>query len=81
MNGLNVGLESKHTANASVLPTENGYRLTIPSGNQNRYRLAQLDDYAKFTRKRFPAQPPRTLSLRARASDGRSMFSERFSNW
>ena len=68
MNGINIDLESKHTPNASVLPIENGYRLTIPSGDKNSYKLAQLDDYAKFTRKQFPAHLPRTLSLRARAS-------------
>lgn len=65
---MNIDLESKHTPSASVLPVENGYRLTIPSGGKKGYRLAQLDDYAKFTRRRFPARPPRTLSLRARAS-------------
>jgi hypothetical protein len=65
---MNIDLESKHTPGASVLPIENGYRLTIPGGDKISYKLAQLDDYAKFPRKRFPAQPPRTLSLRARAS-------------
>lgn len=68
MNKINTDLESKHTTGASVLPIESGYRLTIPGDDKNRYKLAQLDDYAKFTRKRYPAHPPRTLSLRARAS-------------
>ena len=63
-----TNLESKHTPKASVLPIENGYRLTIPAGDKHSYKLAQLDDYAKFPRKRFPAHPPRTLSLHARAS-------------
>jgi hypothetical protein len=65
---MNINLESKHTPGASVLLIENGYRLTIPAGDKNNYKLAQLDDYAKFARRRFPAQPPRTLSLRARTS-------------
>jgi hypothetical protein len=68
VNVTNTDLESKHTPGASVLPIENGYRLIIPAGDKNSYKLAQLGDYAKFTRKRFPAHPPRTLSLRARAS-------------
>ncbi len=68
MNKINTDLESKHTPNASVLPIENGYRLTIPGVDKTSYKLAQLDDYAKFARKRFPALPPQTLSLRARAS-------------
>ena len=46
----------------------NGFRLTIPDGDDRHYRVAQLDDYAQLPRRRFPAQPPRTLSLRARAS-------------
>jgi len=33
-----------------------------------KYRIAQLDDYTGTPRRRFPWQPPLTLSLRARAS-------------
>ena len=65
---MNTDLESKHTPGASVLSIENGYHLIIPAGDKHSYKLAQLDDYAKYPRKRFPAHPPRTLSLRARAS-------------
>ncbi|GAB4419696.1 MAG: hypothetical protein Kow002_07510 [Anaerolineales bacterium] len=42
--------------------------MTIPTGNAGSYRVAQLDDYTHLTRGHFPAHPPRTLSLRARAS-------------
>ena len=66
-------LISQHTAGASVerIPTgstEGGYRLSLPAGPPCQYRLAQLDDYAKIPRSRFPLQPPSSLSLSARAS-------------
>ena len=44
------------------------YRLMIPAGPVNKYRLAQLDDYTKLSRKQFPLHIPINLSLSARAS-------------
>jgi hypothetical protein len=44
------------------------YRLSIPAGPANTYRLAQLDDYAKNKRSQFPLRAPISLSLSARAS-------------
>jgi len=44
------------------------YRLTVPSGKADKYRLAQLDDYAQLARRRFPHQPPIAISLFARTS-------------
>jgi len=44
------------------------YRLSIPSGNSEMYRLAQLDDYAKIARARFPHRFGLSLSLSARTS-------------
>jgi hypothetical protein len=44
------------------------YRLSIPAGPADKYRLAQIDDYTKTRRSRFPAHPPTNLSLSARAS-------------
>ena len=45
------------------------YRLTIPSGKADKYRLAQLDDYTKIARRRdFPLRLPFHLSLSARTS-------------
>jgi len=44
------------------------YLLTIPSEKADKYRLAQLDDYAQISRGRFPHRPPFTLSLSARTS-------------
>src|SRR5688572_6984760 len=44
------------------------YRLSIPSGPADKYRLAQLDDYAKLSRSQFLLRPPIRLSLSARTS-------------
>jgi hypothetical protein len=40
------------------------YRLSIPAGAADKYRLAQLDDYTKISRGRFPLRPPPSASLR-----------------
>lgn len=44
------------------------WRLEIPGGEEGHYRLAQLDDDHGLHRTHFPWQPPRHISLRARAS-------------
>jgi len=44
------------------------YLLSIPSGTATEYRLAQLDDYALLSRKRFPHRFGFSLSLSARTS-------------
>src|SRR5688500_11561938 len=44
------------------------YRLSIPAGKADQYRLAQLDDYTQTRRSRFPLHFPLSLSLRARVS-------------
>lgn len=44
------------------------YRLLIPAGSANKYRLAQLDDYTKVRRRQFPSRAPVRLSLSARTS-------------
>jgi len=53
---------------ALVFPTSNGFRLEIPASTQNKYRLAQADDYAQLPRHKLPAHPPLTFRLRARVS-------------
>ncbi|MFZ5910791.1 MAG: hypothetical protein ACOYYU_12320 [Chloroflexota bacterium] len=53
-------------ANVDAIP--DGFCLTIPAGNDRRYRVAQLDDYTNLARGHFPAHPPLTLGLLARAS-------------
>jgi hypothetical protein len=45
-----------------------GYRLSIPAGPADKYRLAQLDDYAILSRGRFPLRPPLRVKLSARVS-------------
>ena len=44
------------------------YRLVIPTGKADQYRLSQLDDYTKIKRSDFPLRYPIDLSLSARAS-------------
>ena len=63
----------RFTSNAQVeeISQENrlkAYRLSIPAGASDKYRLAQLDDYAKTARSRFPLRHPIQLRLSARAS-------------
>jgi hypothetical protein len=58
------------TPSARVEEPANGYyRLTIPAGKADEYRLAQLDDYTQFNRRSlFPHRFGLTLSLDARTS-------------
>jgi hypothetical protein len=65
---MNHDFKSIFTPGASVENSEDGFRLKIPGGDKRSYRVAQLDDYAHLSRRHFPAQPPQTLSLHARAS-------------
>jgi hypothetical protein len=51
-----------------VSKDEDAWRLEIPPGSSNRYRLAQLDDYRLLSRRAFPWSSPLRLSLRARSS-------------
>ena len=44
------------------------YLLSIPSGKADKYRLAQLSDYALLSRGKFPHNSPFSLSLSARTS-------------
>ena len=62
-------LVSRSTPGARVEEISDGddrhlYRLSIPSGSADNYRLAELDDYTKLTRSRFPHRPPPSASLR-----------------
>lgn len=61
-------LTPRFTPNARVDETERGWRLSIPSGKADKYRFAQLDDYAQILRGRFPHRFNLRLSLSARTS-------------
>ena len=65
-----VKLIPRHTKDARVEEMSRAphYLLSIPAGKANQYRLAQLDDYAKLSRKQFPLWFPASLSLTARVS-------------
>jgi hypothetical protein len=55
------------TKNAKVEPLENGFHLEIQNGDSLRYCDAQLDDYSRLPRNKFPHHSL-TFSLSARAS-------------
>jgi len=57
------------------------YLLTIPSGKADKYRLAQLDDYAQLARGRFPHNSPVTISLSARTSSNNILGTWGFGLW
>lgn len=63
-------LEVRVAGGGQVTPTGAArWRLSIPQGQSQSYRLAQLDDYSgRRTRRSFAHRPPIRLSLRARAS-------------
>jgi hypothetical protein len=65
-----ASLVSRATPGARVQESSAGsaYYLSIPVGGADRYRLAQLDDYAKLPRSRFPLRSPIQVSLAARVS-------------
>ncbi|MEW6030464.1 MAG: hypothetical protein AB1554_13415 [Chloroflexota bacterium] len=52
---------------ASLEKTRNGFRFTIPESRLRQFRLAELDDTTRSTRRKFPHHSL-DLSLRARAS-------------
>lgn len=63
-------LKSQSTPSARVeeiSKDSSHYLLSIPSGKANAYRLAQLSDYARISRRKFPHYSL-TLSLSARVS-------------
>lgn len=64
-----MNLSPRYSTNANVTRlSENGWRMDIPAGDASTYRFAQLDDYSRLPRPRFPSHHPLTLSLRARTS-------------
>ncbi|RPI89353.1 MAG: hypothetical protein EHM40_20945 [Chloroflexi bacterium] len=60
----------QHTPGARVDEISRGeaYRLSIPAGPADKYRLAQIYDYAKLSRSQFALRAPLRLSLAARTS-------------
>ena len=63
-------LTRHQSPDASVDSIPNGFRLTVLDGDNQHYRVAQLDDYAKSARNALPHRTSLNLSLRARASGG-----------
>lgn len=75
-------LHPRQTPSAQVGELQPGaWQLEIPAGPAGSYRLAQLDDYAGLPRRRFPWQPPVTLTLQARASSAQMPGTWGFGLW
>jgi hypothetical protein len=69
MQAYPLGLQPNLTPGAEISEVAPGtWRLFLPPGGAERYRLAQLDDYGNLPRRKFLHQEPMSLSLRARAS-------------
>lgn len=64
-----IRLKSKLTPGAKINRIDRQiWRLEIPSGSADSYRLAQLDDYDSLDRSAFPWKPPLIFEVHARAS-------------
>ncbi|MGZ6347215.1 MAG: hypothetical protein ACXWNC_06560 [Anaerolineales bacterium] len=65
---MEIALKPRSTSGSLVTRVEHGWRLEIPSGGRNTYRLAQLDDYVVLSRRSFRHAPPWTINLQAKIS-------------
>ena len=63
---MTTHLRPRRAGGGRVEPIPGGWRLTLPPGPAGVYRLAQVDDYAGRSRRRFPHHPPARLQVRAR---------------
>jgi hypothetical protein len=61
-------LAERKTPHAHVKEISGGWRLELDEGNAGSYRLAQLDNYARLSRRAFPHVSPLKMKLQARAS-------------
>jgi hypothetical protein len=61
-------LTPRCTPSARVDEIPHGFRLSIPSGKADQYRLAQLDGYTSLSRGQFPLRFPPSTSLRTSLS-------------
>ncbi len=75
-------LESHTAGGGEVLPVNaTTWKLTIPSGTNHQYRLAQLDDYHNTPRRYFPWRPPVKVALQARLSSPKLAGTWGFGFW
>jgi hypothetical protein len=63
-----IELGPRLSGGGTAAPTDRGWRLTIPPGDNKTYRLAQLDDHFGRARGSLPWRPRVSIQLRARAS-------------
>jgi len=64
---MSLNLNARVTPNAAVEPTSAGWKLSVGGGISAAYCNAQLDDYARLPRRRFP-HSEFSFRLRARVS-------------
>ena len=65
----NMNLMPRASQGSSVEPIPEGWKLSIPAGNTRQYRLAQLDNCTRVSRRDFPYRSLE-MRLRARVSSG-----------
>lgn len=61
-------LAPRLSGDSDLAPTPDGLRLSVISGDRDRYSNAQLDDHRDLPRRAFPNRPPLALTVRARFS-------------
>jgi len=61
---MEIELIPRQTSGAVVTQTPRGWKLEIPGGTRQNYRLAQLDDYSNLNRNRFQHVPPWSIQMR-----------------
>jgi hypothetical protein len=62
-----------------VLPDE--FQLKLPALRNNKYALAQMDDYMGLSRRKFPHQPPIKLTLEAKVTATEHLGTWGFGFW
>jgi len=65
---MEIELDSHLAGGGTVQRTSDGWRLEIPAGQPRHFRLAQLDDYTRLSRRHLIHSAPVIMSLRARLS-------------
>jgi len=64
------GLEKREASHGQVTGSySDGFQLTLPEVDKQQYCLAQLDNYMRLPRRKFPYQPPIRLQLEAKVSE------------
>ncbi len=65
---MDLNLRPRLSGGGEVTETDHGWLLSIPSGGASLYRLSQIDDHLRITRREYPWRPPMRMALEARVS-------------